>query len=595
MQKHKYRKIKSVNSVLSTLCDLCRFLRPTRCLVALAALVWILTLLSLNVAKGEIEGKTHAIKLGAYLAGRHAQYVQDAEAAIKYYRSTLSSNPENTGIQTRILSILVSKGNIKASLPLAEKLIDSDAESVNLATLVLALRDIRAGRFSKAITKLDRLPDDGINAFSAPILKAWCLAAQKNYDAALKTLELRMSNPGVVALFGPHAGLIAELAGKRDAGEIYFKEAAKHFRQIGANLTRLLGGFYERTNQPIKAKALYQNYIKANPNSSLFDIALKGLTTNYSNRNPKLSSWMGIAEALLSLSRSFQRQNSYEAIIFARLAIFVNPEFSFAKLRLADELIRNDNVRDALTIYKSLSKDPFYGWTGRLRLARAYNFLNKIDSAEKVLMAMAKEDRHRIDALVSLGSIYRGRMQYRKAVNAFKAAKKRIKTLEFRHWQLLYWNAASHERLKEWPVAEKDFVKALELNPDEPTILNYLGYSWVEQGKNLDQARKMIENAVKQKPQAGYMVDSLGWVLYRMGDFKGAVKNLERAVLLNPADPTINDHLGDVYWQVERKLEARYQWQRALSLEPEKSQIPIIKLKIKEGFLKNETRKNTLR
>ena len=194
------------------------------------------------------------------------------------------------------------------------------------------------------------------------------------------------------------------------------------------------------------------------------------------------------------------------------------------------------------------------------------------------------EKKGRIDALVTLGDIYRRRMKYQDAANAFNAAKKRVTVFKERHWQLLYWNAAAHERLKKWPVAERDFLKALELRPDEPTILNYLGYSWVEQGKNLDRARRMIENAVRQMPQAGYIVDSLGWVQYRLGDIAGAVKNLERAVLLSPGDPTINEHLGDAYWKAGRKLEARFQWEKALSLEPEKDQIPAITRKLKDGL-----------
>ena len=125
---------------------------------------------------------------------------------------------------------------------------------------------------------------------------------------------------------------------------------------------------------------------------------------------------------------------------------------------------------------------------------------------------------------------------------------------------------------------------ALELNPREPTVLNYLGYSWLEQEKNLKKAYKMIQTAVQQRPQAAYIVDSLGWAQFQLKDFKGAIKSLERAVLLDPADPTINEHLGDVYWKVGRKLEARYQWRRSLSLEPEKKQIPKIKHKIKNGL-----------
>ena len=537
-----------------------------------------------NAAGENSSPSKHAVKLGDFLAGMHAQQMRDSKAAIRFFRSNMASNPDNIDIQNRIFSILVFDGKIKKSLPLAEKLIKSKYADVNLPLLVLALQDIRAGRHVNAIKVLDSLPKKGINEFSVPILKAWSLAAGKKYDEALRTLENRMNNPGVTALFAPQAGLIAELAGKSRESEKYFKNSLKQFRQIGANLTRLLGSYYERNAQPVEAEALYRNYLKANPGSTVFNQSLSRLTAKKFTSPKLVPNRSGVAEALFSLSRSIQPQNPYQAIVFSRLAIFVDPEFNFAKLRLADELTRSGNMNNALTIYKSISKDPVYGWTARLRVARTYNFLEKVDDAAKILETMAKEKKNRIDALVTLGNIYRNHLRYREATNAFEKAKKRVKKWEVHHWQLLYGNAASLERLNKWPAAEKDFLKALELNPNEPTVLNYLGYSWVEKGKNLARARKMIENAVKQRPRAAYIVDSLGWVQYRMGDLKGAVKNLERAVLLTPADPTINDHLGDIYWKVGRKLEARYQWQRALSLEPDKDQIPLIKKKIKSGL-----------
>jgi Flp pilus assembly protein TadD len=127
----------------------------------------------------------------------------------------------------------------------------------------------------------------------------------------------------------------------------------------------------------------------------------------------------------------------------------------------------------------------------------------------------------------------------------------------------------------------------LKLNPEQPYVLNYLGYSWVDQGLHLDKAQGMIRRAVKLRPNDGYIVDSLGWVLFRLGKFAGAAKQLERAVVLRPEDPTINDHLGDAYWRVGRLLEARFQWRRALSLKPEAAEIPKIEQKLRQGLAAN--------
>ena len=152
------------------------------------------------------------------------------------------------------------------------------------------------------------------------------------------------------------------------------------------------------------------------------------------------------------------------------------------------------------------------------------------------------------------------------------------------HWLFFYNRGIALERSKIWKRAEKDFLKALELQPEHPYVLNYLGYSWVEKGINIERAKKMIERAVEQRQDDGYIVDSLGWVLYRLGDYFASVKHLERAIRLRPSDPVINDHLGDAYWQAGRKLEARFQWRRALGLNPNEDLIPAIQAKLENGL-----------
>jgi len=161
---------------------------------------------------------------------------------------------------------------------------------------------------------------------------------------------------------------------------------------------------------------------------------------------------------------------------------------------------------------------------------------------------------------------------------------RRNDTLKTQHWVLLYERGVAYERAEQWASAEADFLKALELRPEEPRVLNYLGYSWIDQGIHLDRARGMIEMAVSKRPNDGYVVDSLGWVFYRLGRYQEAVKHLERAVELRPQDPIINDHLGDAYWRAGRKLEARFQWSHAIDLGAEETLIPEILAKQVNGL-----------
>ncbi len=524
-------------------------------IVFISGLLFVMVAVSgLLIAPAPAVAEKPSAQIGEYLAGRHAQNIQDPRAAIEFYRAALESDPDNLDIQLRIFSILISEGRVQEALPIAKKLAMLETRRVNLAKLLLALREARQKNYDEAINQLNRVPNDGLTAFTVPLLRAWALAGQKKYREALALLKTRMSNPGLVALFGPHAALILEQSGDLATAETQLQEVLKNFRRVGLGMTRIAGSLYERIGKANEARELYETFLRNQPGSPLFDLAISRVNASPPKSPASLAITEGIAEALFSLSRSFQRQNPLESLIFSRLAIYTNPNFSIAKLRLGDALLREDRIEEGIKVYETIAADQGYGWAARLRIARSYNFLDQLEKGAAILKKMAKERKDRIDALVTLGDIYRRRMKYQDAANAFNAAKKRVTVFQERHWQLLYWNAASHERLKKWPVAERDFLKALELRPDEPTILNYLGYSWVEQGKNLDRARRMIERAVRQMPQAGYIVDSLGWVQYRLGDIAGAVKNLERAVLLSPGDPTINEHLGDAYWRMGRNL-----------------------------------------
>ena len=206
-------------------------------------------------------------------------------------------------------------------------------------------------------------------------------------------------------------------------------------------------------------------------NETLFSYALERTQQKKPERT-KISVNKGVAEGLYHLSSTIRRQNQYQSVLLSRLAIFMHPDFSFAKLRLADLLTDENLLDEALAIYQKLSQDKAYTWLARLRIARIYDYQNKLNEAEKILLAMAKERPEELDPLVNLGNMYRSRDKHRQAAKYFKKAKRRIKQWLPIHWRLLYSSGASLERLKRWPAAEKDFLKALELKPDQQSVLN---------------------------------------------------------------------------------------------------------------------------
>jgi tetratricopeptide (TPR) repeat protein len=530
-------------------------------------------------------------KFGNYLAGRHAQFTSDPHFAIEYYKSALKQSPKNHALLRRLAALLISEGKIEQAKPHAERLIKESSKNTNLSRLILALSDIKAQKFKVASEKINKLPEGGLNTFSLPMLKAWLLAGQKKYDDALKILDKKTSNKDLEALFGIHGALISEFAGRDKDAETRYKKTAKLRKNANLRLTILFGNFYESTGQPKKAKAIYDRYKRRRPSTTMLDSAYQRLKTGKKPKPNNATARDGVAEALFSLAFAIQNQNPFQTVIFSRLAIYLRPSFSIAKILLAESLDGNDRLDDANKVYVSVINDPAFAWTARLRIAANLDRLGDTEDAILELKRMSAENPTRIDALVRMGGILQRHKRYRESTKAYAEAKARLPNPKRQHWGLYYSNGISHERLKEWPKAEKDFLKALELRPNHPSVLNYLGYSWVEQGLHLDRAQDMIRNAVKQRPQDGYIIDSLGWVLYRLGDMKGAVKQLERAVELRPEDPTINDHLGDIYWAVGRKNEATFQWNRALTLEPEKDQIPKIKLKLKEGLPKDANKR----
>jgi tetratricopeptide (TPR) repeat protein len=525
---------------------------------------------------------------GSYLAGRFAQMRGDAKQSIDFYRRVLKDDPNNLDVERRLLSLLVSEGRIDEALPMAKKLadlpLDPDEDDGNLASLTIAVSDVKAGRFAAAETRLAAFPKSGLSTIEGPLFKAWTQAGQKKYDEAIKSLAIESGNDGFTVLFGAHAAAINELAGRAEAAEKGYLQSVEGRQRSNLRLTQLLGNFYERTNRAADARKLYDQYMSDNPGSTMLSVPYKRLESKTAPKPEIGNAADGLAEALFSLAGSVQQQSGFQAIIFARLATHIRSDFSIAKLLIAEILEGDKRHEEAVGVYRTVLSDPNYSWAARLRIADQFDALEKPDDAIKELKQMSHDEPKRYDALVRMGDILRRHKRFEEATKAYSEAKGRIPTLGKEHWPMLYASGIAFERTKQWDKAEADFLKALEFDPEQPYVLNYLGYSWVEMGKNLDKARGMIELAVKKRPRDGYIIDSLGWVLYRLGDMDGAVRNLERAVSLRPEDPTINDHLGDIYWKVNRKDEARFQWKRALSLDPEKEEIPKIQKKLENGL-----------
>ncbi len=563
----------------------------TRTLLAAVAALMALSLAACTPNKGEKPVTDLALPApaptptlaGNYLAGRHAQAVHDLGTASDYLNSALGLDPDDPDLIKRTFVLMATEGRMAEAAPLALRVIAANPRDT-IANLTRAADGIKNGRFAQTNELLVKLPENGINAFMVPLLRAWALVGLKRYDDALAALKPMGERKGFKALSNLHGALINEIADRTEDAERLYLAAAKVQKSASLRLTELMGGFYERTGQPDKAKVLYDAYAEARPESRLLVSAMARLSSGKVPARDVDSPAGGAAEALFDVASSLRQQNAQEtALMFGRLALWLRPDFPVTQILVAGILESNGRLESANAIYAGIDRKSSFAWSARLRIGRNLDNLGQTEDALRHFTAMAEENPSHPDPLIELGDVLRGHDQFAEAVTAYDQAVERIGTLARHHWGLLYARGISLERSGEWQRAEADFLKALEFEPNQPYVLNYLGYSWVDKGMNLDRAQKMIRKAVELRPNDGYIVDSLGWVLYRLGDYDAAARELERAVELRAEDPIINDHLGDAYWRVGRQLEARFQWRRALSLDPEKDMIDGIRAKVENG------------
>mgnify|MGYP003341450827 FL=1 len=284
------------------------------------------------------------------------------------------------------------------------------------------------------------------------------------------------------------------------------------------------------------------------------------------------------------LSSDPRNQRADLALIFLQLAVELKPDSDFAWLTIAGIYEQWGVIPKAVQALGKIGQtSPLY-WQARLRVAALDAQEERLDQAVSKLRALVAEKPDRIDAALTLADLLRGKERFADAVAAYNTAIARIGKPDERHWVVYFGRAIALERTKQWPRAEADMKKALELSPEQPYVLNYLGYSWIDQGMHLDEGMKMLNRANELRPDDGAITDSVGWAYYRLGQFDKAVEWLEKASEQKGDDATIVEHLGDAYWHVGRKREARFEWNRALNQKPDKDRIPILNDKLANGL-----------
>jgi tetratricopeptide (TPR) repeat protein len=520
---------------------------------------------------------------GSYLAARHAGQMRDAGAAAAYYGAALRLDPANVELRDRAFLSLLVGGDVDQAVGYADRIARND-KGDRVAQLVLGVHALKQKRYGPARHDLALSVRGPITDLAATLLTAWSQYGAGDAKGAVATID-KLSGPDWYAIFKDlHAGMIYDLAGNKvEAGKRL--ENAYKLDSSALRVVEAYGSWLSRNKTTKDAQDVFEAFDKVLPDHPLVSESLQKLKAG--EKLPQLvnSAQSGAAEALYGLGASLGRRGGEDlGLVYLQLSLYLSPNHPLALLSLADLYESLKKPELAIDIYKRVPADSPLHRNAAIQMAANLDTLNRVDEAEKQLSSLIKERPKDLEAIMALGNVQRGHKKFAECADTYGKGIATLAHPEKNNWVIYYFRGICYERSHEWPKAEGDLKQALQLFPEQPHVLNYLGYSWIDQGVNLDQGMDMIKRAVQQRPDDGYIVDSLGWAYFRLGNYEEAVKQLERAIELKPEDPTINDHLGDAYWRVGRLLEARFQWAHARDLKPDPEDLPKIEAKLKEGL-----------
>jgi tetratricopeptide (TPR) repeat protein len=526
---------------------------------------------------------------GSYLAARHASVERDAASAAAFYRSALRSDPKNNELLDRAFISSLADGDIDEAVKLADRILTLD-KSNRVARLVVGVRDLKLKKYPSAQLNINQSIRGPITDLVATLLSAWTSYGAGDAKTAVATID-KLTGPEWYPIFKDlHAGMILELSGKEKDAGVRFERAYKLDDSM-LRITEAYARWTSRNKDTAAATAIFDAFDKKLPRHPLVQEGLKELKAG--KKMPPLieTAQAGAAEALYGIGATLTRRGGEDlALVYLQLALYLQPNHPLALLSLADLYESVKKPQMAIKVYERMPASSPLKRNAQIQLATNLDAADRSDEAIKILKSVTAEDPKDLEAIMALGNIERGRKKFADCVVTYSQGIDALPKIEDKASEdkanavYYYYRGICEERSKQWSKAEADMRKALELQPEQPHVLNYLGYSWIDQGINLDEGMKMIKRAVDQRPDDGYIVDSLGWAYFRIGNYEDAVKNLERAIDLKPEDPTINDHLGDAYWRVGRTLEAKFQWAHARDLKPEPEELPKIEAKLENGL-----------
>ncbi|MDF1606623.1 tetratricopeptide repeat protein [Hoeflea sp. YIM 152468] len=528
---------------------------------------------------------------GAYLAGRTADIDNDTGRAIEFYRKALEFDPQNLDVKERLMVALFSDGRFSEGVVLARDMKENPAVA-QVSRLALMVEATSKREYRKAASLLDPEDSNPIDRLLNTLMKAWAEFGDGKGDKALASILALDGPPWYPVFTSYHAGAMAQAMGKKSVARNHFIDVIAD-PQAGAAAPDT----YIRT-----VMALASLEARAGNKRAAFDAlsagedfspgyaplaALRQLIVDDAKPEAGVTTaQQGAAAVLFTLGSALNREGAEETVaVYLQFARALDPNNAATLVILGGLTERLGKAEEAIKIYESVPTASPMRRVSELQLGLALADLDRNTEAKDHLKALIASDPRDIRSYLAYGSVLSRDKDYVEMALTYETAISVAGPTPTRNdWNLFFQAGIANERLKNWPKAEAHFKRALQLFPDQPQVMNYLGYSWIDMNIHLEEGMDLIRAAVDLRPNDGYIVDSLGWAHYRLGQYEDAVRELERAVELKPADPTINDHLGDAYWRVGRTLEASFQWKRALSNEPPEELLPELERKLLEGM-----------
>lgn len=495
---------------------------------------------------------------GAYLASQFAQRRQQWPDAAHYLDALKSLHPEEPAVIKRSVVLEMGANHPEIAIAAAKELLalpDQDDNSRTLAYLFVITGAFKTEDYDEARRLIGEMPLVGLTLFMKPLLESWVNLSSGSYD--LNTLR---SNTMLMM----HAAYMADYLDKPKELKVLLAVLLNNPEISLADLEQI-GDMYALNDEPEAAQKIYETLAKAVPSSQRFKSKVSGFDPALATYQPAATPRDGLARAYYDMAFVlYQDYSDDSARIFANMALYLNEDLNEAHILLGALATRHEHYEQAISYYYSIPASSPYYLDARREAAGLYEDADKPERSMDVLMDLYN-DHADLESLIKVGDIHRRQKDNAAAVKIYNQAFDHLgNDVPASVWHLHYVRGMALEQLGQWELASQDLEAALTYQPNHPYVLNYLGYALADRGLDLDRALGMLDKALSLQPQDGYITDSMGWVYYKLGQYQKAVPYLEKAAELLPSDPTVNDHLGDAYWKTGRKLEAKYQWMRAV-------------------------------